>query len=441
MLKFLSLGLSVAILGCSDGAGRAGPGGPVAALGSADAGVSSSQVQADDSCPGFRLVGAKYSPGGTVLPHTCKPFDPVTNNPYAVRCVDAMPRYLTPYPGDEYCILPPPPDQGVQVGVHPQGTAYWSKMWVGDFSDYANSAETKPYEVAPGVEIVQDYGTTATNDQKHFFFRLDTRMRTGSHHIASYVQSQALQEGWGASGTDSLLFANGSTVRVFYNLQRQYADRPSSLVLAPEDEGLGMPFDSHQAVNMQLHHINPLNKPILREVWINVWWTPDAQVTKPIVNSLADAPINYPPNSVLDNGGAMTATGDTRLLEIFGHRHAWTTHFSIWITRTDGSTESVYDSFNWEETPTFDFDTVTKNPVANAGTQTDGATSGLVMLHAGDKLNYNCHVDTTARRAQQLGVPPPTTNLAFANEAYKAEMCIPYAQTVGPAMQGSIPGM
>src|SRR6516164_7709730 len=59
-------------------------------------------------CEGFTLAGLKYSPGGDTLPNKCAPFDATTNNPYAVRCIDAMPTYKTGYPGDEYCILPPP---------------------------------------------------------------------------------------------------------------------------------------------------------------------------------------------------------------------------------------------------------------------------------------------------------------------------------------------
>src|SRR5258708_22143760 len=108
----------------SSSGGTAGPAPVVPTAG--DAGTSS-------QCQGFPLAGVKYSPGGTVLPNKCAPFDATTNNPYAVRCIDAMPTLQTRLPGDEYCILPPPPDQGIQVGLHPQGKDYWNQMWAGDF--------------------------------------------------------------------------------------------------------------------------------------------------------------------------------------------------------------------------------------------------------------------------------------------------------------------
>ena len=74
-------------------------------------------------CRGFSFDDLLYSPGGNVLPNKCQPFHPTYNNPYAVRCVDAWPWYKTPYRGDEFCILPPPPDKGMQVGFQPQGEA------------------------------------------------------------------------------------------------------------------------------------------------------------------------------------------------------------------------------------------------------------------------------------------------------------------------------
>lgn len=80
-----------------------------------------------EACQSYSLAGMQYSPGGTDPPNKCAPFDSFTNNPYAVRCIDAMPNYETPYPGDQYCVLPPHPDQGFQTGVHPQG---WEQYWL-----------------------------------------------------------------------------------------------------------------------------------------------------------------------------------------------------------------------------------------------------------------------------------------------------------------------
>ena len=131
---------------------------------------------ADESCPGFTLTGLKYSPGGTVLPHKCKAFDSLTNNPYAVRCVDAIPGYRTKFPGDEFCILPPAPDKGTLVGAHPQGASYWDKMlhevwinvwWLPDgemFIPVQTETLNAPIDYPPG-EVIQNTDTVnATGD-------------------------------------------------------------------------------------------------------------------------------------------------------------------------------------------------------------------------------------------------------------------------------------
>ena len=102
------------------GGSTAGAAGSDAAGAGGHAGTGGIRTISKD-CEGFVLEGLKYSPGGETLPNQCEPFDAFTNNPWAVRCIEAIPDFKSGYAGDEYCILPPPPDKGIQVGVHPQG--------------------------------------------------------------------------------------------------------------------------------------------------------------------------------------------------------------------------------------------------------------------------------------------------------------------------------
>jgi hypothetical protein len=415
------------IAGCGQGSGpQSASSGPATA---------SAASVADESCLGFTLIGLKNSPGGSTLPHTCKPFDAVTNNPYAIRCVDAMPDYKTPWASDEFCILPPPPDKGLQLGVHPQGASYWDKMYAGDYSDYSNATLTEPFVVKPGTEVVQNYDVTVPNPDAESYFRVDSRMRDGSHHIASWFNSPPVAEGWEPVSPNTGV-GTGTT---FFNAQSTHSDRPGSIDLAPEDNGLGMSFPASASVAVQLHHINASATPILREVWINLWYTPGGEAITPVTANPVGAPIDYPPNTVMDNVSSATATGDTRIVTVFGHRHAWTTRFSAQIVRANGDTEEMYDSFNWLEMPTYNLDSVTTNPAPDVAAETDGASSGLTVLHAGDKLQFECHVDTTAAHARTLGVPMPTSDLHFANEAFGAEMCILYLETTGPSLISATP--
>jgi hypothetical protein len=380
------------------------------------------------ACQGFPLAGMKHSPGGDALPNKCAPFDTSTNNPYAVRCIDAMPDFETPYGGDEYCILPPPPDQGFQLGVHPGGNlGYWDKMWAGDYSFYRDAAITKPYELAPGDETVQNYhGKYEVPADQSFFYRRQFRGRYGSHHgVVNFTRTQVSEEAWQPGG--DLEFGGGEVMMV-QNAHTDYP--PGSLAIPPEEVGLGNRLSTTGAT-FNLHHFNITESALLRENWINVWYVPADQVTKVARNIIAMAPVDYPVGMVLDSAGAFNASGETQVLNLWGHHHAWTTRFHAWIERAGGGAEElIYDSYDWYDMPTFAYNSLVKNPEPGIAGQ-DGAYSGPITLEAGDVIRFNCHVETTQKHADALGVELPTAALRYGNQAIDAEMCILIGQQTG----------
>jgi hypothetical protein len=380
------------------------------------------------ACRGFAFDGLRYSPGGSVLPNTCAPFNRWTNNPYAVRCIDGLPNYKTPFPGDDHCILPPPPELGFQVGVHPGGNVtYWDKLWAGDNSIYADSASAAGYEVAAGGEVVQNYDAVLkgpTNSQ--FFYRVQFRGRYGSHHgMVRFTASTVSKDAWQNNGNLSF---DGAEIITPQNV---ITDVPqSTLDISPEEDGIGFPIAA-TGVFFNLHHFNTSDKPILREIWVNAWYVAADKVTRQAQYFTSSAAVNYPPGMVIDNTSSVRATSKTQILSLFGHRHGWTTRFSAWVVRSGSTTqELVYDSYDWNEMPTFAYNSTTKNEPPGTPSK-DGATSGSLVLQAGDTLGFNCHAETTQKRADELGVPMPTTTLRTANEAFTGEMCIVNGHTVG----------
>jgi dissimilatory sulfite reductase (desulfoviridin) alpha/beta subunit len=157
------------------GAGAPATGG----VGGAGAGGAAGDMSAE-ACRGFSFEGLIYSPGGDVLPNICEPFHPTTNNPYAVRCVDAWPWYATRFPGDEFCILPPEPSKGIQYGVHPQGKEWFAQVSVGDMSGYENLSTE--WLMSSGEEEQANY-ITGTEQPAFNYYRNYARMRGGSHHL------------------------------------------------------------------------------------------------------------------------------------------------------------------------------------------------------------------------------------------------------------------
>jgi hypothetical protein len=151
-----------------------------------------------------------------------------------------------------------------------------------------------------------------------------------------------------------------------------------------------------------------------------------------------------PPNTTRDYHYSWNITEPIRLVTVFGHRHAWTTNFSSWVEKPGGELDIIYQSFDWFDEPTYRYDSITQNPVPAPEMRTDGATSGVRMLNAGEKLHFNCHIEFTDERAQAEGAPSPASigTLGFANQAFTAEMCILFGSTAAvrlptPAADGS----
>ena len=71
--------------------------------------------------------------------------------------------------------LPPPPDKGVQYGVHPQGKRWFEQVSKGDMSGYDGLADE--WTMAPGDEEQFNYQTSADNAEERDYYRNYARMR------------------------------------------------------------------------------------------------------------------------------------------------------------------------------------------------------------------------------------------------------------------------
>ena len=384
------------------------------------------------ACRGFSFEGLIYSPGGTVLPNTCMPFHPTLNNPYAVRCVDAWPWYKTKFPGDDFCILPPSPEKGVQYGVHPQGKKWFEQVSKGDLSGYDNL--TTEWTMAPGEEEQVNYQTSADNAAQANYYRSYARMRPGSHHMIVSSEMGGTAEKWAPGGP-------GLSALQLPGAQRPDENTPKSLEKPAEDKGLYNKLPAMAPVVFNMHHFNAQDKTILKEAWTNLWWESDATIElRPIFGlELSQvSSLSVQPGQTLDLHYSWKVSQPFRWVTAFGHRHAWTSNFSAWLENPDGSLDIVYRSLNWLDEPTYRYDSATMNPVPNASVPLDGGASGMLMTKAGQKLHFNCHIVYTDARAAKAGAPRPAENgtLHFANEAFSAEMCILFGSTTGVQLVG-----
>lgn len=366
-----------------------------------------------DNCKGFEVRGLTHSPGGDTLPNTCAPFHNVRNNPYAIRCIDADPAYSTGWSGDEWCILPPEPSLGMQIAVSP--------------ADYANPESG--FVLDPGSETTQNYYKNSDNAEQRYFYRVNLRMRTGSHHIINSLIADR-PDGW-TSERDTGLDEKG-----FLGAQRPDADRPMTREVPPENAGHGDVLEANQQFQFNMHHFNFTEEPLLREVWANIWWKPESEVTEElggigIFGNPAD--INIRPGEHRELEYTCNVTGNTRIVTLNGHRHASTTRFGVWIEREGGGIESVYESFDYNDMPTYAYDSVAMNPVPDVATKTDGASSGVLTVSPGDKIHFVCDITNDIPSNVENNV-----TLNFGNEVLTGEMCILFGSHTGDPLCGFI---
>ena len=290
----------------------------------------------------------------------------------------------TGWKGDEYCILPPPPEKGFQLHIGP--------------SNYDKPDAV--YVLKPGQESVHTFTATSGNDHDIDFYFRQYRMRPGAHHTIVRDTSTGRR-------------LSGSNVN---------QDHPINGIVAPENVGIGLPLTAHAPISVDHHAINTTDQPLLQEVWVNFWYVDPAKVTE--TTTLLYDPGDFsatvaPKADVVLGPYECDIKKPGRLISMFGHVHANNVRFSAWRVR-NGQRDLIYESHHWEEPLWLEFTSLAKNPVAMRDQMIDGGWSGILDLQAGDTLAWECHE-----------VNQQQTTLRFVNQTYTGTMCIIIGDLVG----------
>ena len=300
------------------------------------------------------------------------------------------------WPGDEYCIPPPPEEQGFQLHYGP--------------SRYDDAAEVAKYLIEPGIDIEIDVPYTSGNKDDVFFYKRQYRMRRGSHHLIVSTF------GAGSSvGTERRLGGSQNVVK----------DNPTGEI-PPENVGIGMSLAASSALNLNLHHFNGTSEPLLREAWVNFWYVDPGTVTQEAKEIFlwADGP-GLPPGGTVTVRGTRTINAEGRVLTLYGHRHSNNVRFSAYRTR-GGNRELLLEDYDWLEPSVFEYNSLTQNAAPDPVAKVAGAYSGILDLQAGDVLEWECDIENKRTESITFGQ----------NEAATSEMCILVGDGVGPALDG-----
>jgi hypothetical protein len=300
--------------------------------------------------------------------------------------------------GDEYCWPAPAEGEGIQMHVGPK--------------DYNDPAEVAKYVVEPGTEFLNYLAGDNPMTENRFANHVMVRMRPGSHHwIVGLVGGEVEGGFYNTEGCGS------SSVGGIGGGQSLIMDNPPNGEPAPEDIGYGYEVQGNSSVCINIHHYNFTEMPQIREAWINVYFTDEANITKrgERIGLIGGTGIAIPPGAEQELTYSVPFRADGRIRSLFGHRHKWTERFAVWVNE-----DLIYDSWDWVESVTFMYDSITTNPPVNPDGKMDGAKSGIVEVKSGDVLRYSCFVKNGS-----------DVTLRFANEVETGEMCNLFGGTVG----------
>lgn len=297
--------------------------------------------------------------------------------------------------GDEYCLVPPAPGEGIQIHFGPD--------------DYADPSKTNQYKLDPGLEFNNSVLAHVLLDSDRFYYRIQVQMRPGSHHWLSSVVAGRPAEGFYQNTSCNSSFDMG------VGGQNLVYDNPPGGIPAPENEGIGWLMKGNSSLCVNLHAYNFQDKPILREIWINLYFIDQAAVTQRTngIGLIGARYLNLAPGQMVTKSGRHDFQADGRIVQLLGHRHKWTPRFEM---RLNGAL--VYDSHDWLESVTYNYDSLTVNPPIDG--VHDGAVSGPLLFKAGDRLEFNCFIQNDSDHA-----------LTFKNEIENGEMCNLWGSFVG----------
>jgi hypothetical protein len=275
----------------------------------------------------------------------------------------------TKYDGDEQCILPPA--SGFQLHYGP--------------ASYDDNAAA-PYLRRPGDETIQCFYLKTPNTQYVSTNEFQFRSRPGLFEATLYRLPAARPD----SAVPEVCGGLNDAIPV---LSARHLAPDVTLRGAPENEGLAWELAPATQLALRVHTVNITAHDLLEESWINVIASDSATVVSKLgglsLRGLRDA---IPPGDSVAHSFGCAAPGDLRVVQIVAVASGAVQEVKVQVRRADGSREPIYDSFDWNEPIILRYDSVTSNPAPNAATRQSGGYSGVLNLHPGDSLEWECQL-------------------------------------------------
>jgi hypothetical protein len=318
------------------------------------------------------------------------------------------------FPDDHACILPPDPAVGMQIHIGPK--------------DYKNADEVNQYVFHPGQEASECWSFHTPNDKEVYYQQFELSGRAGTHHIINTMYNVEITDGGFTACMDG---GTGTSSNIVDNLPGASKAYMVKLPVAPENEHIGRKIGPMTGAQADMHYFNFTDKDILREFWMNIYYVDKEKITETGnqirgMGGLSWLALPIQPGTHETYAYTCPIDKDGRIIQLLGHYHSHGKRFTAWINRAGGERQKVFEMYDYLDPKTFDYDTITTNPMFS--TSAAGAFSGVLDVKAGDSLDWECDINNDSDVA-----------LTYTNEVKTGEMCNIWGESVGPLLNCVVP--
>lgn len=311
------------------------------------------------------------------------------------------------YDGDEACLPPPKPEEGIQIHVGPK--------------NYEDAAEVAKYIMKPGEESSECWTFHTPNTADVYYQTYELSGRPGTHHIINTMFNTPLTDGGFTPCADPGTGTNGNIIDNLPGASKAYMPRGK---VAPENADLGRKIPPNTPSQADMHYYNFTDKDIVREFWMNIYFVDQSQVKRQADQIRAMGGISWtvapiPPGAMETYKYECPITGDGQILSLLGHYHAHGKKFTASIRRAaTGMTEKVFEMYDFMDPAQFQYDSIAMNPPFSMSAA--GAVSGKLEVKNGDVIMWDCFI-----------VNDSNVGLTYTNEVKTGEMCNLWGSSVG----------
>jgi hypothetical protein len=253
--------------------------------------------------------------------------------------------------------------------------------------------------------------------------------RAGTHHIINTMYRTEMADGGFGTCADPGTGTNGDIIDNLPGASKPYMPRGT---VAPENEHIGRLVPAKTTAQADMHYYNFTDKDIIREFWMNIYYAKDEEITMEAqqirgMGGISWSAIPIPAKSEMTYPYQCAITGEGRILSLLGHYHSHGKRFTASIKRASGTVDKVFEMYDYLDPATFEYDSVNKNPTFSETAA--GAVSGMLDVHSGDLLLWECHI-----------VNDSNVGLTYTNELKTGEMCNLWGSSLGiPALNCVLP--